>query len=73
MRCYGFRDAAEQGAGFQRAMIGNRKVVRPFNGGRQANVGAVLLCALDSAGGTGVVPARALTESRKSSTSVWAA
>jgi len=46
MRGHGFQDAAQQGAGFQRAMIGNRKVMRPANGGRQADVGTFLSCAL---------------------------
>ena len=37
-----FQDAAQQGAGFQWAMIENRKVMSPANGGRQADVGTVL-------------------------------
>jgi hypothetical protein len=46
VRGYGLQDTARQGAGFQRAMIGNRNVVPPANCGRQSNMGAVLSCAL---------------------------
>lgn len=38
----GFRNATEQGAGFQRAMIRNRHVVRSIKRGCQTDVGAVL-------------------------------
>jgi len=39
---HGFQDTAQQGAGFQRAMIWNRDMVRPTHGGCQADVRALL-------------------------------
>ena len=46
MRGHGFQDAAQQGADFQWAMVGNGDVVSPSDGGREADVGALLPCLL---------------------------